>query len=247
MDRLSRRRFVLGAGGTTLGLLAGGGRLPGQAPPPKIDPIGFLAPGAADQPGAAPQYAALWAGLRELGYREGENMVVESRYADGHEEHLPTLVAEFVQLEVDLIVAAGSVAARAAQEATRTIPVVFPTSNGPVEIGLVASLARPGGNVTGLSLMAPQLEAKRLELLTQTVPGLARVGVLVNPVEPSVRHDWEEVQRGAAALGLRLQRVEVTPTERFGRAFEAFTRNRAEALLVLPGSFFSRVRMSIVE
>src|SRR5438045_234558 len=151
MDRLSRRQFVVGASAAGFGLLAGCGRLPWQAQPPKIYRIGFLAPGAANQPEAVPQYAALWAGLRDLGYSEGENIVVEYRYADGHEEHLPTLAAELVQLEVDLIVAAGSVAARAAQDATRRIPIVFPTSNGPVEIGLVASLARPGGNVTVLS------------------------------------------------------------------------------------------------
>jgi len=233
-------------GGVGLALVAGCGRWPGQAPA-RPWRLGFLAPAAANQPETMAQYAALWAGLRELGYIEGENLVVEYRYAGGQDERLPTLAGELAQLKVDLIVAAGPGAAKAAKDATTTIPVVVPTSNAPVETGLVASLARPGGNVTGLSLMAPMLGSKRLDLLSQVLPGLAHVGVLVNPVEVAVDLDWAEVQRGAEALGVRLQRVDAPRLESFGGAFEAFARDHAEALLVLPGPLFSRERTRIVE
>jgi putative ABC transport system substrate-binding protein len=245
-SRLSRRRFVVGTAG--LGLVAGCGRLTAPVPQPaRRWRIGFLAPGTADQPETASQYGALWAGLRDLGYEQGQNLAVEYRYADGQEDRLPSLAAELVQLDMDLIVGAGSGAAHAAQQATRTLPIVFPTSNEPVEIGLVVSLARPGGNVTGLSLMAPQLGAKRLELVSQTVPGLARVGVLANPVELSLPHDWAEVEHAAEILGVRLLRVEAAGTESLGSAFERFVRERAEALIVLPGALFSRMRRQIVE
>ena len=120
-------------------------------------------------------------GLQDLGYTDGQNIAIEYRWAEGHEERLPALAAELVQLNVDIILAGGSPAVRAAKDATSTIPIVIGASNDPVEAGFVTSLARPGGNVTGLSLMAPGLAGKRLDLLREAVPGITRVAVLAHP------------------------------------------------------------------
>src|SRR5262245_21317536 len=151
--------------------------------PKKVPRIGYLAPGspASDSPRIDP----FRQGLRELGYTEGQDIVIELRFAEGKSERLPALVAELIQLKVDVIVLSGRPAARAAKQATSTIPIVMGTSADPVGTRLVASLARPGGNVTGLSTLGSDLSGKRLELLKEVVPGVSRIAVLSNPTNQS--------------------------------------------------------------
>src|SRR6266436_6035674 len=165
----------------TITLLLGGLFSPsaaGAQQAAKIARIGYLHPDLAPGPH---QHEAFLQGLRDLGYVEGRNVVIEYRDAEGKYERLPALAAELVALKVDVIVAGGAPQALAAKQATRTIPIVFASSPDPVESGLVTSLARPGGNVTGLSFLAPELVGKRLEQLTQAVPGVSRVAVLWQP------------------------------------------------------------------
>ena len=143
--------------------------------------------------------------LRELGYVERKNIVIEWRSADGQQDRLPTLVAELVRLKVDVIVSAGASATRAAKDATATIPIVMTQENDPVASGFVASLARPGGNITGLSTLWPELHGKQLELLKQTVPGLARVAVLRSSTDPGDARALREIEAAAPALGVQMQ------------------------------------------
>jgi putative tryptophan/tyrosine transport system substrate-binding protein len=242
-SRLTRRRWIQGTGAVGLGLLAGCGRWPGQGQQPaKVPRIGFLAPGAPQ-----PQHEAFREGLRALGYVEGQNITIEHRSAEGREERLPELAAELVQLRADVILAAGTPAAVAGKQGTNSIPIVFGASNEPVEAGLVASLARPGGNVTGLSLMNSQLSAKRLEILKEAVPAVSRVAVLAWPLQATVERDWNETQVAAQALDLQMQRLDVQRADEFASAFEAAIRKGADALVVLPNSFFARERVSIIE
>ena len=243
MSAISRRQLVQGAGTVGLGLLAGCGRWPGQAPAPtQIARIGFLAPVTLQ-----PRYEAFQEGLRDLGYVEGQNVVFEFRSAEGHEERLPALAAELVQLRVDVIVAGGTSAARAAQQVTNTVPIVFGGSNEPVEAGLVASLARPGANVTGLSLVNSQLSQKRLQLLKEAVGNVTRVATLVYPTWATAERDWNETQGAAQALGLQLLRLDVRRPDELAGVFETAASQGADALLVLPTPFFVGERMSITE
>jgi len=189
-------------------------------------------------------------GLRDLGYVEGRNLVIESRDAEGKVDRLPALAAELVALKVDVIVVTFNTATRAAKQATETIPIVFAGSADPVGSGLVTSLARPGGNVTGLSGLGPELVDKRLELLTQAVPGISRVAVLRLPGVLGERMDKEmlkEAEVAAQALGVRLQFVEVRGPDDFDRAFSDMTRARAGALTVLPGNMFLREHRRLVD
>jgi putative ABC transport system substrate-binding protein len=174
-------------------------------------------------------------GLRERGYVEGQNIVIEYRFSEGRNDRLPELAAELVNLKVKLILASGSPASFAAKEATRTIPIVMGSlAANPVETGLIASLARPGGNITGMTEMASELGAKRLQLLTQTVPGLSRVAVFWNPPNPAYGPVLKELEAAAQTMGVAIQRLEVRVPEDFESALEAATRQRAGALFV-PG------------
>ena len=148
-------------------------------------------------------------GLRELGYVEGQNIAIESRYAEGKLDRLPDLAGELVCLKVDVIVVGGSTATRAAKNVTKLIPIVMAHGSDPVEVGFVASLARPGGNVTGLSIISAELSGKRLELLREVVPGLSRVAFLWNPDVRGAVLDYRETESAAGSLGLQLQSVEV--------------------------------------
>jgi ABC-type uncharacterized transport system substrate-binding protein len=190
-------------------------------------------------------------GLRDLGYVEGRNLVIENREAEGKADRLPVLAAELVALKVDVIVAApGTGGPRVAMQATRTIPIVFIAAGDPVGSGLVTSLARPGGNVTGLSNLAPELVGKRLELLTQAVPGVSRVAVLWFPGALGERTDKDmlkEAEATARALGVRLQVVEARDPADFDRAFSDMTRARAGALTVLPSNMFLREHRRLVD
>jgi putative tryptophan/tyrosine transport system substrate-binding protein len=171
-------------------------------------------------------------GLRELGYVEGQTIVLELRWAEGRLERIQELVAELVGLKVDVLVAVTTPAALVAKNATQTIPIVM-VAGDPVGLGLVASLARPGGNVTGLSYLTEAIMAKRLQLLKELVPGLARVGVLKNPMEPGHPIYWKETEVAAQRLGVALEPVEVRGPEDFEAAFATFNQRNAQALLLL--------------
>ena len=189
-------------------------------------------------------------GLRDLGYVDGRSVVIEYRDAEGKYDRLPARAAELVALKVDVIVAADTPAALAAKQATRTLPIVFIGAGDPVTIGLVTSLARPGGNVTGLSLLAPELVGKRLELLKQAVPGVGRVAALWQPGfvgERTEKDMLKEVEVAARALGVRLQFVEVRGPADFDRAFSDMTRARADALTVLGSAMFANERRRVVD
>jgi len=189
-------------------------------------------------------------GLRDFGYVEGRSVVLEFRNAEGKRERFPMLAAELVALKVDVIVATGTPAALAAKQATATIPIVFLAVSDPVESGLVTSLARPGGNVTGLSNVAPQLVGKGLELLKQTVPGVSRVAVLWEPGATGERADratLAEAEVAGRALGVQLQFVEVRGPADFDRAFSDMTKRRAGALTVFPGAMLFGERKQLTE
>jgi putative ABC transport system substrate-binding protein len=228
---LTRRRFVQGAGAVGLGLLAGCGRWPGQvnAPAQQRNPrrIGLLF--------AAGENRFIQQALQELGYVDGQNVLIESRIAGGRLDVLPALAAELVALPVDVIVTVGTPATVAAQQASSTIPIVQSTGAADlVREGIVASLARPGGNVTGLTAIAPELTAKRLEFLTQVVPGLARVALLWQSGSPNAAEQIGEIQAGARALGVQLQSLEIGQgPEQLDGLLAAATRSGAEALILL--------------
>jgi len=180
--------------------------------------------------------------LQKLGYLGGRTIVFEHRYAEGKTEVLPALAAELVQLKVDVIVAVGTSATRAAKNATETIPIVFTRVADPVALGLVASLARPNGNLTGVSTLAPDLAAKWLELLTETLPGVRRVGVVWDPTFPPAALHLREVERAARVLNLELQPVEVRAAEAPEAAVRALVAQRSQALLVMPALFTEQRR-----
>jgi putative tryptophan/tyrosine transport system substrate-binding protein len=198
----------------------------------KVHRIGRLNAGVPPA-GSDPLLEVFRQGLRDLGYVEGQNLVIESRYAEGREERLPDLVAELVRLQVEVIMAGGVVATRAAQHATHTIPIVMAGTSDPVGQGLVASLAHPGGNTTGLSFLSAELPAKRLELLKEVVPQSARVAVLANPANASYKPWMNSLTVAARALGLQLHVVEVRRADELDTAFAAMTRAEADALIVL--------------
>jgi putative ABC transport system substrate-binding protein len=226
----------------TLGLLAAPLVAEAQQPA-KVPRMGFLGTVA-----TSPHYEALRQGLHEAGYVEGQNIAIERRYSEGRAERLPDLAAELVRLKVDVIVVdACGAPLNAASQATSTIPIIVAACNDDlVATGLVSSLARPGGNITGLSELTPELGAKRLELLKEAVPKVRRVAVLWNPVyserfSPAFRFwssDWVEVRAAAQALGMTLQSVEIRGPDDFETAFSAMTRERAEALVAFSDPLF---------
>ncbi len=203
--------------------------------PAKIHRIGFLHPSSSTAVGQ--HVAAFRQGLRELGYVEGQNIAIEYRYAEGQPERLPDLAAELVGLKVDLIVASTTPASLAAGRATTTIPIVITNAGDPLGSGLVASLARPAGNITGLSLQHPELTGKRLQLLQEVVPKLSRVAILWNSASPITPPQFTEAEAAAGVLGVQLESLEVRAPNDFERAFQAATRRRAGALLVLDDFF----------
>ena len=228
MSRRSRRQF-LRASLTLAGLalLLGCGVLPSPAPArPKVPRVGYLIGG----PSTA---------LRELGYREGENIVIEYRAAEGVVERLPALAAELVRLPADVIVAIATPAARAAKEATSTIHVILALVADPVEQGLVASLARPGGNVTGLSTLTPEISGRRVQLLKEAFPALARVAVLWHADNRGMALAFQETEAGARALGLEVQSVPVHGPDDLDGALEAVTAARAKLSSCFPASLFA--------
>jgi ABC-type uncharacterized transport system substrate-binding protein len=172
-------------------------------------------------------------GLRELGYVEGQNIVVEYRFADGKQDRLKEIMAELLRLKVEVIVTGGPTATRPAKEATSTIPIVMGFDNDPVASGFVASLARPGKNITGLSTLHPEISGKQLELLKEIVPRLSRVGVVGNWTQPGNKQALTELKAAAGALGLQLQYLEIQTSKDIDVVFREATKGRAEAILVL--------------
>jgi ABC-type uncharacterized transport system substrate-binding protein len=209
----------------------------------RVARIGYL---AANRAAGLHLQEAFLQGLRDLGYVEGRNLVIEYRDAEGKLDRLSALAAELVALKVDVIVAPSTVAAPIAKQATKTLPIVFALVADPVGSGLVTSLARPGGNVTGLSVLATEIVGKRLELLKQAVPGASRVAVLWQPGsadERAQRDQLKEAEVAARALGMRLQFVEARGPGDFDRAFSEMVRARAAALILLGNvGFFSERR-----
>jgi putative ABC transport system substrate-binding protein len=241
---VDRRAFI---GTLTGGLLAAPLAAEAQQAA-KVPRIGYLALNLAASPHL---HEAFRQGLRDLGYVEGRNVVIEYRDAEGKFERLPALAAELVALKVDVIVAAaGTPLALAAKQATRTLPIVFIAVADPVTSGLVTSLARPGGNVTGLTNVAPDLVGKGLELIKQAVPGVSRVAVLWQPgavPERTAKNMLKEAEVAARALGVRLQVVEARGPDDFDRAFSEITRARASALTVFGSSMFFSERRRLVD
>jgi len=239
------RRQLVSAVGLAVGVLVG--PLHGEAQPPsKIVRIGYLATDLTVGDARYPE--AFRQGLRDLGYIEGRNVVIEYRDAKGKPERFPALAVELVEMNVDVIVCAGGTAgARAAQQATRTLPIVFSGVGDPVTDGLVNSLARPGGNVTGLSLVGPELVGKLLELLRQAVPRVSHVALLFNPDATPVRMKpfLKEADLAAQALGVRLQLVEARGPADFERAFSDMSKARADGLTVLATPAFGTGRQRL--
>jgi ABC-type uncharacterized transport system substrate-binding protein len=186
-------------------------------------------------------------GLRDRGYVEGENIFIEYRWAEGNYQRFPDLVADLLKLKVDLILTAGTPGALAAKRATQTIPIVMAVTGDAVGTGLVSSLARPGGNLTGLTTMVPDLEGKRLEILREVLPKLVTVVVLLNTSNPLTAIQWEQTKTSAKALGIQLQPIELQRPEDFKDAFARIARQRPDAITMVADRFQLAHRMQIVD
>jgi putative tryptophan/tyrosine transport system substrate-binding protein len=236
------KRFILFA----LCFMLLGPRFTAEAQQPKKVPrIGLLS--TVSSSSIASRIEAFRQGLRELGYIEGKSVVIEYRWAEGKLDRLPALVAELVRLKVDVIVSAGPLPTRAAKEATVTIPIVMTTDTDPVGNGFVASLARPGGNITGLSSLAPEISGKQLELLKEVVPKLSHVALLGNSTEPGNAQLLKETELAAGALAVQLQYLDVRNPKDIETAFRAASKGRADAVLVLTSQVFTSHRKQLVE
>jgi ABC-type uncharacterized transport system substrate-binding protein len=235
---MQRRAFITLLGGTVIAWpLAARAQQPGKAA--RIGYLAIRAPMSADE--------ALLQALRELNWIEGRNIVIERRFSAGNFDRLREFAAELVRLKVDAIVAVASASTQAAKDATASIPICFVNAGDPVGQGFAMSLARPGGNVTGVSFDAsPDITAKQLQLILETVPKASRVAVLWNPTSPFLRSYWSVAQAAAPALGVVLQSLEVQDASQYETAFKAIGRDRADALVVLSDSFatFHRARMA---
>jgi putative ABC transport system substrate-binding protein len=209
--------------------------------PKKVPRIGFLS--AATRTGYQYLTDAFLQGLREVGYVEGQNIVIEYRWADGNFERLPELATELVRLKVDVIVAAVTQASLAAKNATGTIPIVMVAVGNPVDSGLIASLARPGANITGTSVMSDETVGKQLELLKETFPKLSRVAAMWNPANPVFQKlQLRAVETTARAMNVTLQKVEARNADEIERAFKAIAKERTRALHVFPDPVFTTHR-----
>jgi putative ABC transport system substrate-binding protein len=212
--------------------------------PKKIPRIGWLTGGSP----SAENSEAFRRGLRGLGYVEGKNIVIEWRVAEGKRDRVPALAAELVRLNVDVIVTGSATDTRAAKAATSTIPIVMTNDGDPVESGFVASLARPGGNITGLSTIAPELNGKRLELLKEAIPKLSRVAVFGTSTSPGNAQELREANLAAEALRVKLQYVDVLSSKEIETAFRVAGKDRADAVLMnVAGTFGSLQRKGIAE
>jgi putative tryptophan/tyrosine transport system substrate-binding protein len=201
-------------------------------PPPTVPRIGYLHSGTAAKPPSS--LNAFKQGLRDLGYVEGKNIHIEYRWSEYKPERLSELAAELVALNVDVIVTSQTPSVQAVQKATSTLPIVFGVLSFPVENGIIASFARPGGNATGLTVLSEELNGKRLELLKESAPKIARVGVFSNLTNPTQPLEWKEIESAAKVLGLKLQSLVVRRVNDFETVFKAALTERAQALINLP-------------
>jgi putative ABC transport system substrate-binding protein len=197
--------------------------------------------------GQASRIEALRAGLRELGYVEGKNIVIELRPADGNYERLPALAAELVGLKVDVLVAFGGKAVLAAKVATTTLPIVVPSSGDPVAMGLVGGLAHPGGNITGNAQFARELSAKRVELLKEALPRIARVGAVMNAANPSSRQAFDAMRAAAESSKLELREFKLRSPKEFGSVFDAMAKGHIGAVLVSQDTLFQAHAKAIAD
>ncbi len=221
---------------------------PAQAQQPKKIPrIGYVS-GIGDPSNPVPSVEGFRQGLRDLGYIEGKNILVEYRYLEGKLDRVPGLVAELVQLKVDVFVSSNFPAIRAAKQATKTIPIVMVTTQDPVATGIVNSLARPGGNITGLTRLTRDLSGKRLELLKEMVPGKSRVGVLWDTNAPGPIIGFKEYEAAAPALKIQIQSLEVAgPNPDLEGAFQAAAKGRAGGLITIRNPVLNRYRKRIAD
>jgi putative tryptophan/tyrosine transport system substrate-binding protein len=240
MTRRTIQCFITLALGLLVAPLASDAQPPGQ-----IRRVGLLT--AVPAPTLEPLQELLRQGLREHGYVEGQHIVLESRSVEGHYERLPALASQLVALPVDVLVTWGTPATMAAKQATSTVPIIFFAVGDPVESGIVASLARPGGNVTGVTNLTAELSAKQLELLKEIVPGLTQIAVLLNPRNPVSALNLRWTALAAHALGVQLHVVDVHDPSEFEAAFVSMTRERAGALTVLADSVLLSQRRQIVD
>jgi putative ABC transport system substrate-binding protein len=239
--KLKRREFI-----TLLGGAAAAWPLAARAQQPAMPVIGFLHPTSPEA--FAENLRGFRQGLKETGYVEGENVAFEFRWADGQLDRLPQLAADLVRQRVAVIVTASPPAAFAAKEASATIPIVFGMAQDPVKLGLVASLARPGGNLTGINFLLTELAAKRLELLREMVPAAKRLAVLVNPAQATnTESTLQEVQAGAQAMGLQIRVINVGTTSEIDAAFAGFEHERPDALFVGSGTLFTGRRVQLTQ
>jgi len=238
---MDRRIFIASVASATLTVALGAGAQQSG----KVWRLGYLDLGAEPPDGAPP--AALREALQALGYVDGRNVIYVSRWADARGERLPTLAAELVGLKVDLVVTVGGRTTFAVKQATSTIPIVFVGAPDPVGVGLVASLARPDGNVTGFSDNTTALSAKRLQILKEAVPTASRIAVLWNPQDRAMTLRYQEIDRAALALGVSVQPLGVREPDDFERAFAAMDRERPDALFMVTDTLTYRNRKRVLE
>ena len=210
----------------------------------KVWRVGFLSSESRLDPG---RYDAFLRGMRDLGYFEGKNLAMDARFAEGQAENLSRFAMDLVQSKVDVVVTAGSYAARAAKQATASIPIVMGAASDPVSSGLVASLARPGGNITGLSLNAVDVSSKHIELVKSVMPKIVHVAVLTNPGIPSHLAIVKNLRAAAQQVGIRILAVDARTADEIKRGFSAIKSAEAEAVIVVIDAFFDSQRRQIVE
>ena len=213
----------------------------------KMPRVGYISPGSSSDPVRLRRFEAFREGLRELGYVEGQNIALEPRWAEGQYARYPALAADLVRLKADVIVTGGGAATKAAKQVTRTIPIVMSTVVDPVGSALVPSLARPGGNLTGTSIMASDLTGKQFELLREVVPKVPRIALLWNPANPSHATVISHGKAAARSLGVQLQLLEARDPQEIDRAFAAMTREQARAVVVVPDAIFTNQMRQIAE
>jgi putative ABC transport system substrate-binding protein len=241
---MSRRDFVRVVGMAGLGLVTGCGRLPGQSSPQRVLRVGFLSSLSASDTTLLEPFRQ---GLHERGLVEGQNLTIEYRYADNIAERLPGLVSELVNAQPDVIVTSGTQAVSVVKNTTNTIPIVMLAAPDPVGTGLVASLAHPGGNLTGMTQTAPGLPGKVLELLAAVTPGVSRVAVLWNPGDVDAQPVFDDTQVAAQVLGLALHSMPVGGPRDFDAAFAAIIHERAEALNILGSTLLTGSRAQVAD